>query len=103
MDHSEAIEYLKDAAMRGAPIELSEDMVVAVCARVAELEAEHLEWMKRIQRERQEERERVVADICDWVDANIDGINEGCNSAWLTFELREAANTWSCPQALERP
>jgi len=29
-------------------------------SRVAELEALHPEWMKRIQRERQEERERII-------------------------------------------
>lgn len=31
--------------------------------RVAELEAKHPEWMKRIQRERQEERERIIAHL----------------------------------------
>ena len=29
-------------------------------ARVAELESKHPEWMKRIQRERQEERDRII-------------------------------------------
>lgn len=49
--------------------------------RVAELEARHPEWMKRIQQERQEERERCAKEaaglMCRWLDEQFYHGNSG--------------------------
>lgn len=54
---------------------------VDLCERISDLESKHPEWMKRIQRERQEERERCAREaaglMCKWLDEQFYHGNSG--------------------------